>query len=144
MTTTSRTFTVTPSPDTVLSYLKDFANAEEWDPGTVSCTQSTPGPVAVGTQWNNVSKIAGNETELTYTLKELTDDKVVLVGENKQATSVDTIEVRPHGAGSEITYTAELTMHGAAKLATPVMKLIFEKLGNDTENDMVEALNRLS
>jgi carbon monoxide dehydrogenase subunit G len=144
MTTTSRTFTVTPSPDTVLSYLKDFANAEEWDPGTVSCSQTTPGPVAVGTQWKNVSKIAGNETELTYTLKELTDDKVVLVGENKQATSVDTIEVKPDGTGSMITYTAELTMHGAAKLATPVMKLIFEKLGNDTENDMVEALNRLS
>ena len=144
MTTTSRTFTVTPSPDTVLTYLKDFANAEQWDPGTVSCTQITPGPVAVGTQWKNVSKIAGNETELTYTLKELTADKVVLVGENEQATSNDTIEVKPEGTGSEVTYTAELEMHGMAKLATPVMKLIFEKLGNDTENDMVEVLNKLS
>jgi carbon monoxide dehydrogenase subunit G len=144
MTTTSRTFTVTPSPDTVLTYLKDFANAEEWDPGTVSCTQISTGPVAVGTQWKNVSKIAGNETELVYTLKELTGDKVVLVGENEQATSTDTIEVKPEAAGSEVTYTAVLEMHGMAKLATPVMKLIFEKLGNDTENDMVEVLNRLS
>src|ERR1700712_25149 len=133
MTPTSRTFTVTPSPDTVLTYLKDFANAEEWDPGTVSCTQITPGPVAVGTQWKNGSKIAGNETDLTYPLKELTADKVVLVGENEQATSNDTIEVKPEGTGSEVTYTAELEMHGMAKLATPVMKLIFEKLGNDTE-----------
>jgi carbon monoxide dehydrogenase subunit G len=143
MTTTSRTFTVTPDPTTVLSYLKDFANAEEWDPGTVSCTQISEGPVAVGTRWKNVSKIAGNETELVYTLEELTDDRVVLVGKNEQATSHDTIEVEPHGTGSEITYTADLQMHGLAKLATPVMKLIFEKLGNDTENDMVETLNRL-
>ncbi len=143
MTTTTRTFSVTPAPETVVNYLKDFANAEEWDPGTVSCTQIGAGPVAVGTSWNNVSKIAGNETELVYTLEELTDDKIVLVGKNDQATATDTITVRPDGTGSEITYAAELEMHGAAKLLTPVMKLVFEKLGNDTEDDMVSVLNRL-
>jgi len=143
MTTTTRTFSVTPPPETVVDYLKDFANAEEWDPGTVSCTQIGNDPVGVGTRWNNVSKIAGNKTELVYTLEELTDDKIVLVGKNKQATSTDTITVRPDGNGSEITYTAELEMHGGAKLLTPVMKLVFEKLGNDTEDDMARVLNRL-
>ena len=48
-----------------------------------------------------------------------------------------------NGNGSEITYTAELEMHGGAKLLTPVMKLVFEKLGNDTEDDMARVLNRL-
>ncbi len=143
MTTTSRTFGVTPDPETVVNYLKDFANAEEWDPGTVSCTQTSAGPVAVGTTWKNVSKIAGNETELEYTLQELTENKIVLVGKNDQATSTDTIAVQPAGTGSEVTYTAELEMHGLAKLTTPVMKLLFEKLGNDTEEDMVQVLNRL-
>ena len=126
-----------------MNYLKDFANAEEWDPGTVSCSQESDGPVQVGTTWHNVSKIAGNETELTYTLEELSAGRIVLVGKNDQATSTDTIEVEPHGTGSEITYTAELEMHGAAKLLTPVMKLVFEKLGNDTAEDMVQVLNRL-
>lgn len=144
MTTTSRTFTVKPAPGTVLNYLKDFKHAEEWDPGTVSCTQNGTGPVEVGTSWHNVSKIAGNETELTYTLTELADDHLVLVGENKTATATDTITVLPHGTGSEITYEANLQMHGAAKLASPVMKLVFEKLGNDTEDDMVTVLNRLA
>jgi carbon monoxide dehydrogenase subunit G len=143
MTTTSRTFTVTPAPKTVITYLKDFANAEEWDPGTVSCQQIGDGPVEVGTSWKNVSKIAGNETELVYTLENLSEDQIVLVGKNEQATSTDTITVRPDGTGTEITYTAELEMHGAAKLATPVMKLVFEKLGNDTEQDMVQVLNKL-
>jgi carbon monoxide dehydrogenase subunit G len=143
MTTTTRTFTVTPDPQTVLSYLKDFAHAEEWDPGTVSCTQITDGPVDVGTQWRNTSKIAGNETQLVYTLTEATDQKVVLRGENEQATAVDTITVVPAGSGSEVTYEAELEMHGAAKALTPVMKLVFEKLGNDTEEDMIHVLNRL-
>ena len=143
MTTTSRTFTVTPPPATVIDYLKDFSNAEEWDPGTVSCTQIGDGPVEVGSSWHNVSKIAGNETELVYTLRELSDDTIVLEGKNDQATATDTITVRPQGTGSEITYHAELEMHGMAKLATPVMKLVFEKLGNDTEEDMVQVLNKL-
>ncbi|MEO5709734.1 MAG: SRPBCC family protein [Nocardioidaceae bacterium] len=143
MTTTSRTFSVTPPPRVVLTYLQDFAHAEQWDPGTVSCQQIGDGPVEVGTRWNNVSKIAGNETELVYTLKELTDDTIVLEGKNEQATSLDTITVLPQGSGSEVTYTAELEMHGAAKLLTPVMKVVFEKLGNDTEDDMVEVLNGL-
>lgn len=143
MTTTSRTFTVTPPPSTVVPYLADFSHAEEWDPGTVSCRQIGDGPVEVGTQWDNTSKIAGNETQLVYTLTKLTDDTVVLEGTNEQATAEDTITVVPSGTGSEITYTARLEMHGAAKLLTPVMKLVFEKLGNDTEEDMVQVLNRL-
>lgn len=143
MTTTSRTFHVTPPPGVVVDYLKDFSHAEQWDPGTVSCSQNGDGPVQVGTSWHNVSKIAGNETELTYTLTELTEDRIVLVGENDSARATDTITVKPAGSGSEITYEAHLELHGAMKLATPVMKLVFEKLGNDTEEDMVTVLNRL-
>ena len=49
----------------------------------------------------------------------------------------------PSGSGSEITYEAVIEMSGAAKLATPVVKLVFEKIGSDTEDDMVTVLNRL-
>jgi carbon monoxide dehydrogenase subunit G len=145
MTTVSRTFTVTPSPAVVVDYLKDFAHAEEWDPGTESCTPIEPGPVLVGSRWHNTSKIAGVSTELVYELTELTEDTIVFVGKNDTATSTDTITVRPHPAGgSEVTYTAVIEMHGAAKLAAPVIKLVFEKVGNDTEDDLIEVLNRLA
>jgi carbon monoxide dehydrogenase subunit G len=140
----SRTFTVTPSPSTVLDYLQDFSHAEEWDPGTESCTREGAGPIGVGTTWHNVSKIAGVTTELTYTLKEVSHDRVVLVGENDSATSTDTIVVvASGGGGSEITYTADLEMHGLAVLAAPAMKLVFEKVATDTEKQMTEVLNRL-
>lgn len=144
MPSVSRTFTVRPSPSTVLDYLKDFSHAEEWDPGTESCTREGAGPIAVGATWHNVSKVVGVTTELTYTLTEVTDDRVVLVGENGSATSTDTIVVvDSDGGGSEITYTADLDMHGVAVLATPAMKLVFEKLANDTEKQMTEVLDRL-
>lgn len=142
MPTVTRTFTVTPPPERVLPYLADFGNAEEWDPGTESCTRIGVGPVEPGAQWHNVSKIMGVTTELTYTLQEVTADRVVLVGENDSAESTDTIVVVPTAdGGSEITYTADLEMKGAAKLAAPAMKIVFEKLGNDTEEQLSQVLN---
>ena len=40
-----------------------------------------------------------------------------------------------------ITYQADLEMKGAAKLLSPAMKLVFEKLANDTEKQMTTVLN---
>ena len=143
MTTVTRTFAVDPAPATVIDYLRDFAHAEEWDPGTERCTRTDSGPIEPGATWHNVSKIAGVSTELDYTLTELTSDKIVLVGKNDTATSTDTITVRPAGTGSEITYRADIEMHGAAKLATPVVKLVFEKIGGETAKQMTQVLNHL-
>jgi carbon monoxide dehydrogenase subunit G len=69
MVAVSRTFVVNKPVSTVLAYLADFSNAEQWDPGTQSCTQIGTGPVQVGTSWKNVSKIAGVTTEIEYTLE---------------------------------------------------------------------------
>jgi carbon monoxide dehydrogenase subunit G len=147
MTTVNRTFDVRPQPSVVIDYLKDFSNAEEWDPGTESCIRTDgTGPVQVGSTWHNTSKIAGVSTELDYTLERLTDDTIVLVGRNDTATSTDTITVvpSPDGPGSRITYEANIEMKGAAKLADPIMKVVFEKIGSDTEDDMTTVLNRLA
>jgi carbon monoxide dehydrogenase subunit G len=144
MTTVSRTFPVQPPPAVVIDYLKDFGHAEAWDPGTEKCTRTDSGPIAVGATWHNESKIAGVGTELTYTLEALTSDTIVLVGRNKTATSTDTISVQPSGTGSEITYRADLEMHGAARLAAPAVKLVFEKVANDTVKQLTEVLNTLA
>ena len=142
----SRTFDVRPEPAVVVDYLKDFGHAEEWDPGTESCTRNGSGPIEVGSSWHNTSKIAGVSTELTYTLEKLTSDTIVLVGRNDTATSTDTMTVvaNPDGAGSRVTYEAVIEMSGAAKLVDPIMKIVFEKIGSDTEDDMTTVLNRLA
>jgi len=143
MITVSRTFTVDAARDAVVDYLKDFGNAVDWDPGTQSCTRQDSGPIRVGATWHNVSKILGSTTELTYTLDRLEPDTIVLVGRNDKATSTDTITARAAAGGTEVTYRAELEMHGLAKLATPLMKLEFEKLGTQTEKQLTEVLARL-
>lgn len=144
MTTVSRTFTVSPPPSVVIGYLQDFGNAEQWDPGTQRCTRLDEGPIRVGSRWRNESKIAGMSTELVYELIELAGDRIVFEGRNDSATSTDTITVVPHGTGSEVTYEAVIEMKGAAKLATPLVKVVFEKIGSDTEEDLTNILNGLA
>ncbi len=143
MPTVSRTFTVEPAPAVVVPYLADFGNAEQWDPGTEQCTRNDTGPVQIGSTWHNKSKIAGVSTELTYTLEELTDRRVVLVGRNDTATSTETLEITPAGTGSSIAYTNEIDFHGAAKLASPIAKVVFEKVGVDVEKQLTDVLNAL-
>ena len=50
----------------------------------------------------------------------------------------------PDGPGSRITYEAVIELKGAAKIADPDMKIVFEKIGSDTEDDMTTVLNRLA
>jgi carbon monoxide dehydrogenase subunit G len=138
-----RTFDVDTAPDVVLTYLMDFAHAEAWDPGTESCTRIDSGPIAVGSSWHNVSKVAGVSTELTYTLDRRADDQLVFVGVNDSATSTDTITVRPNGTGSRLTYHANIEMHGLSKLVAPAVKLVFEKLARDTVQQLTAVLNAL-
>ena len=138
-----RTFVVAARPEVVVDYLKDFAHTQEWDPGTQSCTRADTGPIAVGATWRNVSKIAGIETELLYTLRELNDDRLVFVGVNDTATSTDAISVRPSGTGSELTYRANVELHGLSKIAAPAVKVVFEKLARDTVAQMTDVLNAL-
>lgn len=144
MTTVERTFTTTAPPQRVVDYLADFTNAIEWDPGTQSCERHGSGPVAEGASWRNVSTFLGRESELTYTLEEYTSDSVVLVGKNTSATSTDTITVRPHGTGSEVTYHVDLQLHGAAKLGVPLVKAEFERLASKTQEQLSGVLDELA
>ena len=138
-----RSFPVNKPVDVVVNYLKDFANAEEWDPGTKSCVQETAGPVEVGTTWHNVSVIKGRETELTYRLAELEPGHVKLIGENKTATSIDDMTVAATPSGSMITYHAQITFNGLAKLAQPFLQSEFNDLGEKTVEQMTRAINAL-
>ncbi|GAA3001649.1 SRPBCC family protein [Actinokineospora diospyrosa] len=138
----TRTFTVQTAPDAVLDYLRDFARAEEWDPGTIRCDRLDDGPVRVGSTWRNVSKFLGSETELTYELTAAEADRLRFVGKNDTATSTDDIRVLPgeHQGTSSVTYHAHVEFHGAAKLAAPLAKIALEKLGTETEDNLVRIL----
>jgi carbon monoxide dehydrogenase subunit G len=137
-----RTFTVASSPEGVVEYLRDFSRAEQWDPGTVSCTRLDEGPVGVGSRWRNVSTFLGRQTELVYELTRDDPQGLQFVGRNETATSTDDISIT---AGSspgttKIGYHAHLEFRGLARLGAPVAKLALEKQGTDTERNLIRVL----
>ena len=138
-----REFEVPAAPAAVLDYLKDFGHTEQWDPGTRQTTRTGTGPITVGTTWHNESRFLGVTSRLTYTLCELTAERLVFIGRNEGATSTGTITVRPVEGGSHLSYHLNLVMHGLAKLATPVLKIEFEKLGTETVARLTEVLGKL-
>jgi carbon monoxide dehydrogenase subunit G len=144
MTIVARTFAVTAAPDTVLEYLRDFGNTREWDPAARRTTRADAGPIGVGSSWHNESKILGVTAALTYTLAAVECDRLIFVGRNDGATSIDTITVRPVNGGSEVTYRVDLEVHGLAKLAAPVMRNEFERLGDEIAARLTDVLNRLT
>jgi carbon monoxide dehydrogenase subunit G len=137
-----RAFTVASSPEGVVEYLRDFSRSEQWDPGTVTCTRLDEGPVEVGSRWRNVSTFLGRRTELVYELTREDAHSLQFVGRNDTATSTDDISITagPAPGTTRIGYHAHVEFNGLAKLGAPVAKLALEKLGNDTEKNLIRVL----
>lgn len=140
--------TVQKPIEEVFAYLSDFTTTTEWDPGTVE-TVRTSGDGGFGTEYLNTSTFAGRQTQLTYVVQELIpNQRIALRGENKTVIAYDTMTFRKTSGGSattftEVTYTADFTFKGIARLLAPVLTPAFTKLGNEAERGMTTALNRL-
>ena len=138
-----RSVETTATPAAVFAYLSDFTTTNEWDPGTVSTTRVS-GDGGVGTEYHNVSKFMGRETELTYRVIEHTPDRTfALRGENKTVVAHDTMEIEPHGTGSRVTYTADFAFSGVAKVVAPLLAPALKKLGDEAEEGLQKALAKL-
>ena len=143
-----RTVIVEKPLDKVFAYLSDFTTTTEWDPGTVK-TVRTSGDGGFGTRYLNTSAFAGRETQLTYVVEDLVPNRhIALRGENKTVIAHDTLMFRESGddvgvAATEVTYTADFTFKGIARLAAPLLKPAFIRLGNAAERGMAAALARL-
>ena len=138
-----KTVVVEKPLDTVFGYLSDFTTTTDWDPGTV-ITVRRHGNGGVGTTYLNTSTFLRRTTQLTYVVDELVDQQLIqLRGENKTVIAVDTLTFRPVASGTEVVYAAELTFKGLSRIAAPLLKPAFERLGNEAEAGMRKALNRL-
>jgi uncharacterized protein YndB with AHSA1/START domain len=143
MPSVERTFVVTRPQADVFTYLSDFTNTEQWDPGTVRTTRTDSGPIGLGATFHNVSKFRGRTTELDYELTEYQpDSRLVFTGNNKTVTSTDNLSFAEVAGGTSITYRANFDFHGAAKLAGPFVKLGLGKLADETVEQMTSAIEQ--
>jgi carbon monoxide dehydrogenase subunit G len=144
MPTIEQTITTTAGIEAVWAFLADFTTTEQWDPPTVSTVRVT-GDGGVGTQYANTSRVWGHDTDIVYTVVEHdAPRRLRLEGRSDTFTAVDTIDLTDRDGHTVVTYTAEFSFTGAAKLATPLLGVGLEKIGHDAARQMTECLDRLS
>ncbi|EWT02472.1 polyketide cyclase [Intrasporangium oryzae NRRL B-24470] len=148
-----RTVTVDRPVDEVFTYLSDFTTTTEWDPGTVR-TVVVSGDGGVGTRYRNTSKFLGRETELDYLVTDIVPgERFALRGENATVVANDTMTfARTYAAngdggggdgGTTVTYHAAFELKGIARFVAPLLSPAFQRLGDEAEKGLREALTRL-
>jgi carbon monoxide dehydrogenase subunit G len=138
-----KTVTVDKPLDAVFGYLSDFTTTTEWDPGTV-VTVNQHGDGGVGTTYLNTSTFLGRQTQLTYIMREFAPgERIRLRGENKTVIAIDTMTFRSTDAGTEVTYTAQFTFKGPARLLAPMLRPALERLGTRAQTGMRTALSQI-
>ncbi len=135
------------SPDDVFAYLSDFTTTQEWDPGVIEATRLSDGEIGEGTQFRLVTSFLRRKTALTYTVVEYDPPRAVTFrGENATVLSVDRITVEPYQDGTRLTYTADLSLKGGLRFATPLLGPAFASVGDRAfeglYSTLVKALGR--
>lgn len=145
MPSVERTVTTRTGIQQVWEYLSDFRTSEEWDPPSKT-TERTSGDGGVGTTYHNVSEFLGSETEVDYEVTAFEpQQRFQLRGDAGDSLDLlDTITFRStEDGGTEVTYHAEFTPRGAAKLAEPLMPVGLKLLADKVADSMKERLDAL-
>jgi hypothetical protein len=128
------------SPADAFAYMANLANFAEWDPGVTKVAQSEgegPGPGAV----YDVS-VKGLRRPLRYrTTRFEPSNSIVARAESRILTSLDTITVEGDASGSVVTYDAELTLNGPLRLADPILRLTFARIGDRAAAGLIRVLD---
>ncbi len=131
------------TPEQAFSYLSDFTSAAQWDPGVVAATRVGDQPIGKGAEFHLVAEYLGRRSEIDYRIIEFDAPRVVtLYGENRTVTSRDRITFTPTPAGTAVEYDADLRLKGAMRIADPLLRLAFKRVGDRACAGLRRALNQ--
>lgn len=128
-------------PEVVFDYLSHFTSVAEWDPGVSEATRLDDAPLAVGARFRVVVKTG----PLVYEVRELEPGRRIrLVAESGTIRSDDTITVEPIGDGALVTYDADVTLRGWAVVFSPLLGLVFQRVGDKAAAGLRAKLDELA
>ena len=130
------------TPTAAFDYMADFSNARIWDPSVSAATRTSDGPVALGSTFHLVSRFAGRDVPLDYTIVAYEPaQRVVLEARKPGFVSRDTITFEPAATGSVVHYDALLELAGVRRLFDPLLQRSFNGIGGRATSGMQAALN---
>lgn len=145
MITIERKVTAQRPVDEVSHYLSDFRTTAQWDPHTKKCTRTDRGPLGVGSTFDNTQQLGPMRSTLHYRVEGYEPGRSIrLVSKSPVLTATDTLLFTPlPGGGTEVTYTAQFEFAKAARPMEPLLRRVLERVGDDGQAGMEEALQRL-
>ncbi len=138
-----RTFETVCAPEPAFDYVADFSTTQEWDPGIPSATRIGAGPIEVGSRFELVSRFNRTEQTIVYEITALRRPSgVTFVGEGDNFHGVDVISFAPRpGGGSLVTYEADLSLKGLARLAEPFIRGKLDTMSDHAVEGLKAALD---
>jgi hypothetical protein len=130
------------APADAFAYMADFSNARFWDPSVSEGARKDEGPIGLGSAFAIVARFAGRSVPLTYAIAAYEPPVKVVLEARSGFVSRDTITVEgAAGGGSLVHYDAVLAFRGLARLADPLMQLVFGRVGAKAKAGLEAALN---
>jgi carbon monoxide dehydrogenase subunit G len=115
------------APKDVFAYMADLRNFAEWDPGVKKAVQ-VEGDGGGPTSSFDVT-VSG--TTLRYVTTEYHEPRnLLVVAESATLVSTDRVTVEAVDGGSVVTYDADLRLKGLLRVADPLLKLAFGRIGD--------------
>ncbi len=122
MTRLIETATTSLSQEDAFRHVAEFENIDQWDPGVADSVKATPGETGVGTAYDLDLLYRGRSLKMTYTVTEwVPNERVVLKGVGGPVEAIDTISFEAGAEGTIVTYQADLSLRGIAKIVQPLM-----------------------
>lgn len=137
--TTART---PQAPREAFAYLADLRNFAEWDPGVKAVRQVEGSGGGPGAVFDVTVAGIGRDLTLRYVTEEYDAPSTLLVvARSTVFTSIDRITVEPDGAGSVVTYDADLRLNGVLRLGDLGLRLVFGVIGDRAAAGLRKALS---
>lgn len=130
--------------EVTFDYLAEFSNVSEWDPGVNAARTITEEALSEGARFEvEVADLFGRPLELTYETIEIErPDRAVIRAENATIISLDTLTFEELAdGGTRVTYHADLKLKGPLRLADPILRLAFKRIGDKARNGLRERLS---
>lgn len=144
MTRLHHVVTVAQPLDEAFAFIADLSHLPEWDPGIVRAERLDSGSLGTGSEFEVAAGFFGREVGLRYEIVTFdAPSRVVYEGRGSMVKAVDDIELRAVDGGTEVDYTADLTLTGPLRLAQPLFSPIARRLGARAMEGLQERLGEL-
>lgn len=156
MATYETTLTIQKSVEETFAFVSDFSNAAQWDPRTYEATRASEAPIGVGTRFILTGGLLPEESvkrfripgflagmALPYDVVEFdAPRRFVLEGKTPLVRYRDVLEFSEGDGVTRLSYRADLHLRGPLSLGEPILRRVFQKIGDDATQDLPDVVAR--